>query len=101
MSSIAERLKFARQNMGLTREVFGGFVGLGYLRMSNIENDRGRITGDDLSAITRAFPELTDFLLHGTPLDPIRLGASENKYIKNLADQISILAMKNNGQGIE
>lgn len=78
----AKRVKAVRELVGLTRQKFGDLVGLDYLRMATLENDRGRMAVDDLSAIDNVFPELTMYLLHGKELNLTNLESSTNELLK-------------------
>ena len=86
--SPAKRIKVIRELMGFTRQKFGDSVGIDYLRLSTLENDRGRMSVDDLAAIDEVFPEFTRYLMHGKTLDLATLEKSENELIRNAATRV-------------
>lgn len=84
----AKRIKAVRELMGMTRQAFCDQVGIDYLRVSTLENDRARMSVDDLAAIDTAFPEFTPYLLHGKVLDVQQLGKSKIEAVKVAAMHI-------------
>ncbi len=89
MSNIyGDRVKAVRLLMGLTREAFGSAVGIGYLRLTNIEVGRAKLSAEDLTSLTTVYPEITDYLLHGVDLNPDRLGNSKSPQVLAMANHI-------------
>lgn len=74
--------------MGISRSDFAEILGIKYLRLVTIENDRGRMSVDDLEPVARLYPELLHWLVLSTPLDPSTLQKSTNKNIQLLADNL-------------
>jgi transcriptional regulator with XRE-family HTH domain len=86
--SPGKRLHQARELMGISRSEFADQLGFKYLRLVTIENDRGRMSVDDLAAIVRPYPELTNWLLLGEELNVGILAKSSNEHIRTLADNL-------------
>jgi len=83
-----KRLQAARELMGISRSDFAAMFGIRYLRLVTIENDRGRMSIDDLEPIARRYPELIHWLVLSEPLSADKLIASENQDIRKLADNL-------------
>lgn len=83
-----KRLHTARELMGISRSDFAEMFGIRYLRLVTIENDRGRMSIDDLEPIARRFPELIHWLVLSEPLSAEKLHTSPNEHIRKLADNL-------------
>jgi transcriptional regulator with XRE-family HTH domain len=83
-----KRLQAVRELMGFSRSDFAEMLGIRYLRLVTIENDRGRMAIDDLEPIARQYPELLHWLVLSEPLDATQLQNSSNKAIQKLADNL-------------
>lgn len=83
-----KRLQMARELMGISRSEFADSLGMRYLRLVTVENDRGRMSVDDLALIVTHYPELIWWLTTGNPLDPAELFVSKNDHIRLLADNL-------------
>lgn len=86
--SPGKRLQTARELMGITRSDFAEIIGMRYLRLVTIENDRGRMAIDDLELVLKKFPELIHWLAVGQPLNAAELMSSKNPSIRFLADNL-------------
>jgi len=74
--------------MMLGRPDFAEMVGIRYIRLVTVENDRGRMSVEDLELIVRVFPELMYWLVLGDELDILALQKSKNEHIQRLADNL-------------
>lgn len=83
-----KRLQIARELMGISRSDFAEILGIKYLRLVTVENDRGRMSVDDLEQVVRLYPELLNWLVLSTPLDVTTLQKSTNKHIQMMADNL-------------
>jgi transcriptional regulator with XRE-family HTH domain len=91
--SAGKRLHLARELMGISRSDFAEMVSIKYLRLVTIENERGRMSVEDLTSIVLLFPELLSWLVLETPLTPVDLAKSDNKFIRVLADNLETHGM--------
>lgn len=87
------RLKIARELMGVNRNQFSKMTGIDYLRVVTIEEDRGRMSVDDLALIVKLFPELMNWLVLGETLDIETFAASKNEHMIMLADNLETHGM--------
>lgn len=83
--SAGARLKTLRTLIGLSRDKFTELVGIENLRLITIENDRGRMSTDDLALVSEVFPEVIYWLLNGKPVTVETLEKSGNLYLQRLA----------------
>lgn len=83
-----KRLQQARELMMLGRPDFSEMVGIRYIRLVTVENDRGRMSVEDLELIVRVFPELIYWVVVGEELDVTKLKNSKNEHIRRLADNL-------------
>lgn len=83
--SAGARLKSLRVLLGLPRERFCELVGIENMRLTTIENERGRMSTDDLLQVVTVFPEVLSWLVLGAPVDVEMLEKSENLHLKKLA----------------
>lgn len=83
--SAGARLKIIREKLGLPREKFSELTGVGYLRLVTIENEKGRMSTDDLELVAKLFPELLHWLILGTAVKVETFEQSESLYLKKLA----------------
>ncbi len=74
-----ERLKYYRLKLGLKREEFASRVGIGYLRLTNVENGKAKMYVDDLKAVYLMYPDILRWILHGDyrSLEPVLDGNEE------------------------
>src|SRR4051794_24741952 len=86
--SPAKRMKAVRDLVALTREAFCDVVGMPYTRVANLENDRARLSVEDLAELITVFPEFTTYLIFGNSLDVDGLANSENELVKAAAFRI-------------
>lgn len=91
--SAGKRLHLARELMGVSRSDFAEMIGIKYLRLVTIENERGRMSVEDLTSIVLLFPELLPWLVLETALNPVDLAKSDNQYIRALADNLETYGM--------
>ena len=84
----AQRIKVTRDLLGITRENFSELVNIGYVRIATLENDRARMSVDDLAALDLVLPEFTDYLLHGKRLDVAQMEKSSNELVRYAAMRV-------------
>lgn len=81
-------MKAVRALLGITRESFSELVNIGYVRIATLENDRARMSVDDLASLDVVLPEFTSFLLSGKSLDVGVLESSGNELVRLAAMRI-------------
>jgi len=84
-STAGARLKLLRTELGLPRYEFSQLVKIENLRLITIENEKGRMSTDDLELVVRALPNTLEFLVLGTPIGIEALENSDNLHLKKLA----------------
>lgn len=84
----AFRMKAVRALLGITRESFSELVNIGYVRIATLENDRARMSVDDLASLDAVLPEFTGYLLNGKTLDVAMLEQSSNEMVRSAAFRI-------------
>lgn len=93
MDSPGKRLKFVRESMGLSREPFCELVGLGYIRLSNVESDKARMYVDDLAEVAGAIPQVLEFIVFGRDIDVESCLQSDNPHIQRLGKNLKNVAI--------
>lgn len=86
--SAAMRMKALRELMALTREAFCELIHLPYTRVANLENDRARLSVEDLAAVLRVFPQFNHYLIFGDSLDVSALEDSDDARCQSVAFRI-------------
>lgn len=72
-----KRLQNMRKLMGLTREEFAELVEIKYDRLGNLENEKVRMSVDDLEQIVPHFPEFREWLAYEGEIDIYSLQKSQ------------------------
>lgn len=86
--SAAMRMKALRELVAMTREAFCDAVSMSYTRVANLENERARLSVEDLAALLRVFPEFDRYLIFGDILDVSALAQSKNEKCQEAAQMI-------------
>lgn len=86
--SAAKRIKAVRELLGITRQGLCDLVGLDYLRVSTLENDRARMSVEELASLIKVFPEFTNYMIFGEALEVQLLENSKNKLCNDAAFRI-------------
>jgi len=83
-----QRLKGLRELMGLTREEFGEIVGIDWVRMKNIEQQKVRMAEDEFAKIGAMFPEVMPWLTYEGYIDVDDLKNSQENLCRLIAAKI-------------
>ena len=75
--AIALRMKTIRKNRSITQEELAEKTGLTVMHISNLENNRSKMSLDSLSSISQALGISTDQLLYGRDTHPANERYSE------------------------
>ena len=75
--TIALRIRTIRKNRSITQEELAEKTGLTAMHISNLENNRSKMSLDSLSAIAHALDISTDQLLYGEDTHPVNERYSE------------------------
>lgn len=74
----AERVRFAREMLSLTRQEFADRLGLDVVRLRNIEQLKVRVSELEYDAVAEHLPELVCFVTHEGNISAMRLRNSDN-----------------------
>lgn len=86
--SPGKRLQAMRELIGLSREDFGEIVGIGYNRLSSVENARVRMGVDEMEQVSEHFPEFKNWLAFEGEIDVEALKADQREMCQRIAKKL-------------
>ncbi len=94
--TIALRIRTIRKNRSITQEELAEKTGLTVMHISNLENNRSKMSLDSLSAIAHALDISTDQLLYGRDTHPANGRYSEMcDYLIDCSDKEMVILIEN------